>query len=411
MGRRHAVAVGHATGNQNVREALRALSDAQLLSSFTTSLGFRSVDTIPVPSLRRLTQKRTFSMLEGAELHVHPWRELIRAAARRSPSRGLRASTSTAGSRGPQWVAAGNDAYMAKKLHSELGAAYGYLGQASQTFERAKMLGLKTILEAHHATMPTTVAALEAERQRSPEWSATIPDLSQFLDHGLAEVRSADMIIAPSGQVTASILRERPTAKVIEIPYGCPPVLLDARPLRWDGRGRLKLLFVGRLQAVKGLADIAWLVEKLSHDASITVVGQRPAVQCSALDNFLTRADYRGALPHGEVLNLMREHHALILPSIVEGRSLTVLEALSQGLPVLTTPGSGTDDLVSQGGGHVVPVGARDDLLAATLSWLENPAVIEQMSVEALNSARASSWTEFRSRLADVVNGLIGEQR
>lgn len=410
MSNSNRVAVGHATGNQNVREALRAFGEARLLDSYTTSIGFKHPERMP-SGLRRVAERRSYAMLGDAEIRVSPVRELMRITARHAPSRRLRASTGTGGRRGPQWVADGNDARMARDLHKRghLSAVYGYLGQASRTFEQARTLGIRTVLEAHHAAMPTTLDALERERLRSPEWSATIPDLRNFRNHGLKEIDAADLIVSPSNQVTSSILSARPGARVVNVPYGCPRVAGDARPLEWSGKEPLRLLFVGRLQAVKGLADVAWVLKQLRGAAIITVVGQRTAVECAALEEFLGEANYVGPTSHGEVLNLMRTHHALFLPSIIEGRSLAVLEALSQGLPVLTTPGTGTDDLVSRGGGRLVPIGARIEMLRVIESWIESPDVIEEMSSDALASARSSTWGEFRSQLASSVRGLLGE--
>ena len=45
----------------------------------------------------------------------------------------------------------------------------------------------------------------------------------------------------------------------------------------------------------------------------------------------------------------MKEHDALVLPSIVEGRALVQQEALSCGLPIIVTPNTGGEDLIEEG--------------------------------------------------------------
>ena len=53
----------------------------------------------------------------------------------------------------------------------------------------------------------------------------------------------------------------------------------------------------------------------------------------------------------------MQDHDALILPSIIEGRALVQQEALSCGLPIITTPNAGGADLIEEGmTGHLVPI-------------------------------------------------------
>ena len=58
-----------------------------------------------------------------------------------------------------------------------------------------------------------------------------------------------------------------------------------------------------------------------------------------------------------KVREIMKEHDALILPSIIEGRALVQQEALSCGLPIIVTPNAGGEDLIEKGiTGYIVPI-------------------------------------------------------
>ena len=60
---------------------------------------------------------------------------------------------------------------------------------------------------------------------------------------------------------------------------------------------------------------------------------------------------------NSKVREIMQQHDALVLPSIVEGRALVQQEALSCGLPIIVTPNAGGEDLVEEGiTGHLVPI-------------------------------------------------------
>ena len=52
---------------------------------------------------------------------------------------------------------------------------------------------------------------------------------------------------------------------------------------------------------------------------------------------------------NSKVREIMHQHDALVLPSIVEGRALVQQEALSSGLPIIVTPNAGGEDLVEEG--------------------------------------------------------------
>jgi glycosyltransferase involved in cell wall biosynthesis len=62
-----------------------------------------------------------------------------------------------------------------------------------------------------------------------------------------------------------------------------------------------------------------------------------------------------------EVRQLMLTCDVLVLASIVEGRAMVQLEALSCGLPIIVTPNAGAEDLVEPGRtGFLVPIRAPE---------------------------------------------------
>ena len=70
---------------------------------------------------------------------------------------------------------------------------------------------------------------------------------------------------------------------------------------------------------------------------------------------------------------IMSEHDALVLPSIVEGRALVQQEALSCGLPIIVTPNTGGEDLVEEGEtGYLVPIRSPVKIAEAINSMIAN---------------------------------------
>jgi len=77
-----------------------------------------------------------------------------------------------------------------------------------------------------------------------------------------------------------------------------------------------------------------------------------------------------------------------VLPTLCEGLAHVIPEALSRGLPVLTTPHSGADDFIASGvNGWIVPI--RDpDALADRIMWaLDHPTDLAAMREAALQTA------------------------
>ena len=71
----------------------------------------------------------------------------------------------------------------------------------------------------------------------------------------------------------------------------------------------------------------------------------------------------------------MRGLDLFVLPSLAEGISNTILEAMASGLPVIATDVGGNADLVAHGqSGDIVPPGDAQALARAMLTWASLPA-------------------------------------
>ena len=405
------VSVVHPTGNQNVRELLRALVEDRSLSTFYTTVGRISpLLSPPWPaSIARIANKRVYDMLSPSQLKTVRTREIVRNMVRRVPLRRIRKLTELGGPLDALWVSRQLGRAVVRDIHPETNILYGYLGYSAELFDGIQDEGVIRVLEAHHVTMRRLIEVTRRERERSPEWAPTLrlDDLDLTSSHGDADIARSDVIVSPSAQVSESVLEVRPDVRILQIPYGCPEVRMTETPRNWDGRGKLKVLFVGRLQAIKGLADVARLHSDLSRNIEMTIVGHPLSIECRPLERLLADATYLGVLPRGRVLELMSQHHVLVLPSLVEGRSLTVLEALSVGLPAIVTPGTGTEDIVREGGGIVIPTAMSESLTYAVQSILDDPACIQRMSVMAIESARRYSWATYRTSVMQALHSVV----
>ena len=122
---------------------------------------------------------------------------------------------------------------------------------------------------------------------------------------------------------------------------------------------------VGRMQAVKDQVMLAHafvqalvLAPDLKARLRLVMVGEGPlrAQARSVLD--AAGVAHLAWLPgeRSDVANIMRGLHAFALPSLAEGISNTILEAMASALPVLATAVGGNADLVEVGKtGHIVP--------------------------------------------------------
>jgi len=139
---------------------------------------------------------------------------------------------------------------------------------------------------------------------------------------------------------------------------------------------------VGRLQAVKdqvclieAFALACRLAPEVMDSARLLVVGDGPsrdetanAIERVGLAN---RADLTGA--RDDVPAVMRTLDLFVLPSLAEGISNTILEAMATGLPILATRVGGNPELVVEGEtGQLVEAGDRQGMAHWLIAYVRD---------------------------------------
>ncbi|HNV69657.1 MAG TPA: glycosyltransferase family 4 protein [Candidatus Ozemobacteraceae bacterium] len=294
---------------------------------------------------------------------------------------------------------------------SNITSVYLYEDGACRSFRLASELGLERVYDLPIPYWEVLHRWMTAEAERWPEWSMTIPammDSRQKLLRKSEEVTLANKIVVASTFTLRSLDgKTRPDQSIRIIPYGCPPpVSLDQ--CQRSQSGILKLLYVGSLTQRKGLAYLQAALNQVGwRHLEVTIIGRRPEAVCPPLEKLLARCTHIPTLPHAEILSQMRRHDLLVFPSIAEGFGLVISEALSQGLPVLTTENTAGPDLIGRDvGGWVVPPGSTEALVEKIELALMRPSLLREKGEQAVHVARSHGWEQYRRNLCSFVLGV-----
>lgn len=175
---------------------------------------------------------------------------------------------------------------------------------------------------------------------------------------------------------------------------------------------------VGRMQAVKNQTLLARafvraleLAPAMRSDARLALVGEGPLrQQCSALLVEAGCADLAW-MPgeRGDVADVMRGLGCFVLPSLAEGISNTILEAMASGVPVIATRVGGNAELVDdERTGLVVPT---DDVEALARAIVRMHSERERSRVMGA-AGRLAVLDRFSLKaMADAYRGLYDECR
>lgn len=405
--------ISHPTGNQNVRAAAVSFARMGIATSFHTTIATFSGDALDCLSDLKVfsaLRRRRYDNSLRSITKTSPWLEMARLVSLRAGFHYLtnreRSMFST------DSVYRDLDRRVANTLRYRsahgTSAVYAYEDGALSSFRKARELGLQCFYDLPIGYWRAGRAIMETERERRPEWQSTMGglfDSAEKLARKDEEIRLADKVYVAS-QYTASTLRQFPGVlpPIEVIPYGFPPVAKDRIFSVADGRGPLKILFVGSLTQRKGIADLFAVVESLRRHVKLTVVGSETNNDCSVLRKELSKHHWIRTLPNKDVLHLMQMHDVLVFPTLFEGFGLVITEAMSQGTPVITTDRTVGPDLIKDGvNGWIIKAGSHEALHAAIEKILQNRKAIASCGRAAMETARLRPWEVYGRELAESV--------
>ena len=189
----------------------------------------------------------------------------------------------------------------------------------------------------------------------------------------------------------------------VDTVHFCPPSLRSRQllPDGFAGPDAMVIGTVGRIQAVKDQETLLRAFAKLVRDgaqtgsrARLVIVGDGPL-----RENLIRLADSLGVSAltwfPGSVSNvaeMLRTFDLFVLPSLAEGISNTLLEAMASGLPLVATATGGNLELVAEGvNGQLFVPGDVDALTRLLNRYLGEPAMLSAQG----SNARAMAVRRF----------------
>jgi glycosyltransferase involved in cell wall biosynthesis len=154
----------------------------------------------------------------------------------------------------------------------------------------------------------------------------------------------------------------------------------------------LRLVSVGRLIERKGYGYLVMALKGLCG-VELVLVGDGPLrsdLERMARDHGV-RVDLVGALEHNEVVRHLQRADIFVLPSLNEGMSNAVLEAMACGLPIIATDTGGSKELID-GNGFIVEKANSNALREAIDRFLSDRALVARMGARSRELAEGMSW-------------------
>jgi len=221
---------------------------------------------------------------------------------------------------------------------------------------------------------------------------------------GSSILAASSRVIAVSESVASHVIELGASPeKVVVVPNG-----VDTDRFRpADERRSNQIAFVGRLVANKGSEDALEAFARLGRkDWQLVFVGDGPMrrrLEQRASDLGVSASvQFLGA--RDDVPALLSRAAIVVRPSLTEGRSLTILEAMASGACVVASDIVPNQELIEQGvTGILTPVGDGLALAESLRRLLDDENTRSSIGAAAREEALRSSWDATASKTAEVL--------
>lgn len=287
-----------------------------------------------------------------------------------------------------------------------------YNGNGLSSCKYANKIGKITVVEVVNSHVEYQEELLREEHENlNIPWQ---PFHKKDKERRLKEYDAADYILLPSEFVKQSFLAKGfPEEKLLKVPYGFTiPVQRGSSHIR--GHATFNVLYVGSISVRKGIRYLIAAFKRLEiPDKKLTIVG--PAEQISGIEGIEITDDivFAGVLKGAALEKVYQQADVFCLPTIEDGYGLVLGEALSYGLPLITTTNSGGIDLISEGvEGFIVPI--RDSLaIYEKLKMLSSDSqLLIKMKLAALEKAASiNGWDTSGNILCEKLETVFLKNR
>lgn len=286
---------------------------------------------------------------------------------------------------------------------------YALAGAALELLRHCRRLGRTAILEQPSAPREVEAALVAREWEKFPDWEERLGSNGFFRVVGeqeRSEWDSADIVLCPSDFVRHGIGScGGPVDRCVVVPYGLD---LAGRGFSSSARlerrrvGPLRILTVGSVCLQKGPQYTLAAARMLGTSVEFRIVG--PLLVSEPAQKELSKnVQLIGAVPRSKVVRHYAWADVFLLPSVCEGFGIVLLEALAEGLPVITTTNAGT--VVRDGGdGFVVPIRDPEAIADRIQRFATDPSLLASMSASARERAEEFSLQRYTCSLSGVID-------
>lgn len=179
----------------------------------------------------------------------------------------------------------------------------------------------------------------------------------------------------------------------------------------------ISLLYVGRFLQWKGLNLSMSAINKVSNriPCHLTLIGKGNLKSFQNQTGFSKQLKIISWMPQNKLLEAYKNYDILLFPSFRDSGGMVVLEAMSQGLPVICLDLGGPGQIVNETCGKVITTNDKTEeeliqsIAEAIIELYNNPQLLKTLSEGAIKRAKEFSWDKTVSRVYERIEGFMAK--
>jgi glycosyltransferase involved in cell wall biosynthesis len=180
-------------------------------------------------------------------------------------------------------------------------------------------------------------------------------------------------------------------------------------PLDVKQKYEKQIIFVGRLSKEKGVNSLIELAKILPKEIHLIIVGSGPFEnKIKNIAEKYSNIKFLGYLPKNKVIPLLRGSFALIQPSLAEGISTTVLEAMACQIPIIGTNVGGNKELIiNNENGFLISPNSIEELNEKIILLSNNVDLVEKFGNKSLELVKKFEWSTVGKKYVKLYESLM----
>lgn len=404
------VSIANSSVSPHVKQNVMAYYEASQLTLFYTSFFYHPHNKLAgflnnFKFIREDLNRRAFTELPIHFFRKRPVPELIRSFS----SRKLNAVITD---KIWEWAELSFDKWVSKELlKNKPNIIHTYEHSALETLKVAKQHHIFTVYEQisqHHTFFKTIID------QQFSQFPLLKSGINNLLTNEKAIIRNqkrdeelklADLILCNSTFTKRTLLQAGiDDNKIKIIPLGFP-VPLNKVPSKSKNKP-FRFLFAGMQSLRKGthLLFEAWRSCAFQvGEAELWLIGgtnEELKLGKPLPDNVMIK----DSIPHTQLMEFYKEVDVFILPTLADGFGMVVTEAMSQGVPVITTTNSCGPDIIDNGkNGWIIEAGSIHAIVNILKLVFDKRNEIAMYKEAALAKAKSWQWKDYRMALTELI--------